>query len=243
MMTPTELLQRLGNLSMDERTGERDHSVLFDLYTHGRIDAQTISNWLESVEIGQMGHFLGLELNIRAYNDVEYGSQEYTEFVLVMEHVRRLVSNLVNSFFRNTRIATTAEISEHKPEYATYIDHVEHYSPQFANTRTTESEIDEMWDCLLQHRAHALNQPWGTYDYQRATETPSGIGNGRCWSCYRRGIIHEVVQESLEVTNNSSDDQGSDNDSYGYSDYTMGTGDTDQSSQGESDLGDSNISL
>ena len=56
------------------------------------------------------------------------------------------------------------------------------------------------------------------------------------------GVGH-AVQESLEVTNNSSDDKGSDNDSYGYSDYTMGTGDTDQSSQGESDLGDSNISL
>jgi hypothetical protein len=42
---------------MDEHTGARDHSVLFELYTQGHIDAQMISNWLESVEIGQMGHF------------------------------------------------------------------------------------------------------------------------------------------------------------------------------------------
>jgi hypothetical protein len=211
LMSPTELLQRLGNLSMDERTGERDHSVLFELYTQGRIDAQMISNWLESVEIGQMGHFLGLELNFCAYNDVEYGSQEYTEFELVMEHVRQLVSNLVNSFFRNTRIATIPEISEHKPEYATYIDHVEHYSLQFANTRTTESEIEEMQDGLLQHRSHALNQPWGTYDYQRAIKNLTDIGSDRCWSCYRRGIIHERIQEALEATNDSSEDHGNDN--------------------------------
>ena len=71
-MSPTELMQLLSDLSVDERTGEKDLSVLFELHRQGKIDAQTISAWLQAVDIGQMGHFLGLEINIRAlFNDIE----------------------------------------------------------------------------------------------------------------------------------------------------------------------------
>jgi hypothetical protein len=89
LMSPMELIQHLSNLSVDERTGEKDLSVLLELHRQGKIYTQTISAWLQAVDIGQLGHFLGLEINIiRAFNDIEYGSQEYMEFALVMEHVR-----------------------------------------------------------------------------------------------------------------------------------------------------------
>jgi hypothetical protein len=149
---------------------------------------------------------------------------------------------LLNSLFRHTLISTTAEISQHKPEDAKFIDHVQHYSPQFACTRTTETEVEEMKNCLLEHRAHALNQPWGTYDYQRAIEYGTAYERDRCWSCYGRGIIHESIegeQEAVENSENESEDESS----FGYSDYTMGTGQTGDISSEDTDLGDTDVSL
>jgi hypothetical protein len=70
-MSPLKLMQWLSNLSAEERTGEKDISVLFDLHRAGKIDAQTVSAWMQAIDIGQMGHFLGLEINVRAFNDVE----------------------------------------------------------------------------------------------------------------------------------------------------------------------------
>jgi hypothetical protein len=187
MMSPTELLQQLGNLPVDERTGERDHFILFELYTQGSIDAQMISNWLECVEIGQMGHFLGLKLNVRSTMMLNMAVRNTLNLHWLWSMCGALSAILSIPSAGTQGLLLQPKSSKHKPEYATYVDHVEHYSPQFANTQTTESEIDEMQDCLLKHRAHALNQPWRTYDYEMAIENSTGIGSDRCWSCYRCG--------------------------------------------------------
>jgi hypothetical protein len=103
--------------------------------------------------------------------------------------------------------------------------------------------MEEMKNCLLEHRAHALNQPWGTYDYQRAFENATGIGSDRCWSCYGRGSIHERIEDDEQAVIENGNGEGEDQNSYEYSDYTMGTGQTGEMSSCETDLGDTDASL
>ena len=99
-----------------------------------------------------------------------------------------------------------------------------------------------MKNCLLEHRAHALNQPWGTYDYQRAIEYATAFERDRCWSCYGRGIIHERIEdEQAAIENNNGEGEGEN--SFEFSDYTMGTGQTGEMSSVETDLGDTDASM